>query len=472
MNSADLCRLPAVELRNLYQKRELSPVEVTRAVLDRIERLNPTYNPFVTVTHERAVEQAVRAERAYMRGEAGILAGVPGSLKDLTPTRGIRTARGSLLYKNWVPDYDAPLAERLSNAGMVLLGKTTTPELGWKGDSGNRINGPVHNPWMYGRTAGGSSGGAAAAVGLGMGPVAQGTDGAGSIRIPCSFCGLYGLKPSWGRIPQYPASVVELLSHAGPVTRTVKDAALMLTAMAGAHPMDRLSLPDSTDYLLEMEGDVAGLRVAWSPDLGYVRGDPEVLSIAAEAAARFQELGCRVEEAHPGLPDPWDIADTIWSASFAGVFEDNLHDVRDLLDAGLVAVIERGKSVSGAQLATAYARRNDYYRGWREFMSAYDLFLCPTLPVTAFAAGRDHPGEIAGQPTSYLGWTAFTYPFNITGHPAATVPAGFAGDGLPVGLQIAGRWRDDAGVLRASAAFESLAPWDEELPAAAHKEGA
>ncbi len=472
MNSADLCRLPAIELRNLYQKRELSPVEVTRAVLDRIERLNPTFNPFVTVTHERAVELAVRAERAYMRGEAGILAGVPGSLKDLTPTRGIRTARGSLLYKNWVPDYDAPLAERLSNAGMVLLGKTTTPELGWKGDSGNRINGPVHNPWMYGRTAGGSSGGAAAAVGLGMGPIAQGTDGAGSIRIPCSFCGLYGFKPSWGRVPQYPASVVELLSHAGPVTRTVKDAALMLTAMAGAHPMDRLSLPDSTDYLLEMEGDIAGLRVAWSPDLGYVRGDPEVLSITAGAAVRFQELGCRVEEAHPGLPDPWDIADTIWSASFAGVFKDNLDDVRDLLDAGLVAVIEKGKSVSGAQLATAYARRNDYYHGWREFMSAYDLFLCPTLPVTAFAAGRDHPGEIAGQPTSYLGWTAFTYPFNITGHPAATVPAGFAGDGLPVGLQIAGRWRDDAGVLRASAAFESLAPWDEELPAAAHKEGA
>lgn len=472
MSSADLCRLPAVELRNLYQKRELSPIEVTRAVLDRIERLNHTFNPFVTVTRERAVEQAVRAERAYMRGEAGILAGVPGSLKDLTPTKGIRTARGSLLYRNWVPDYDAPLAERLSNAGMVLLGKTTTPELGWKGDSGNRINGPVHNPWMYGRTAGGSSGGAAAAVGLGMGPVAQGTDGAGSIRIPCSFCGLYGLKPSWGRVPQYPASVVELLSHAGPVTRTVRDAALMLTAMAGAHPMDRLSLPDSTDYLQEMEGNIAGLRVAWSPNLGYVRGDPEVLSIAAGAAARFQELGCRVEEAHPGLPDPWDIADTIWSASFAGVFEDNLDDVRDLLDAGLVAVIERGKSVSGAQLATAYARRNDYYHGWREFMSAYDLFLCPTLPVTAFAAGRDHPGEIAGQPTSYLGWTAFTYPFNITGQPAATVPAGFAGDGLPVGLQIAGRWRDDAGVLRASAAFESIAPWDKRQPAAAYKEGA
>lgn len=472
MNSADLCHLPAVELRSLYRKRALSPVEVTKAVLHRIERLNPDFNPFVTVTHERALEQAIRAERAYMGGEPGILAGIPGSLKDLTPTRGIRTARGSLLYRNWVPDYDAPLVERLADTGMVLVGKTTTPELGWKGDSGNRVNGPVHNPWMYGRTAGGSSGGAAAAVALGMGPVAQGTDGAGSIRIPCGFCGLYGLKPSWGRVPQYPASVVELLSHAGPVTRTVRDAALMLTAMAGAHPLDRLSLPDSTDYLREMEGDIAGLRIAWSPDLGYVRGDPKVLSIAASAAARFQELGCRVEEAHPGLPDPWDIADTIWSASFAGVFEDNLDDVRDLLDSGLVGVIESGKSVSGAQLATAYARRNDYYHGWREFMSVYDLFLCPTLPVTAFAAGHDHPGEIAGQPTSYLGWTAFTYPFNITGQPAATVPAGFADDGLPVGLQIVGRWRDDAGVLRASAAFESVAPWNKKRPPAETKERA
>ncbi len=466
MNSADLCYLSAFELRNLYRKRELSPVEVTKTLLHRIERLNPAFNPYVTVTCERALEQAKCAESAYIRGEAGILAGIPGSLKDLTPTKGIRTARGSLLYNNWVPDYDAPLAERLSNAGMVLLGKTTTPELGWKGDSGNRVNGPVHNPWMYGRTAGGSSGGAAAAVALGMGPIAQGTDGAGSIRIPCSFCGLYGLKPSWGRVPQYPASVVELLSHAGPITRTVKDAAMMLTAMAGAHPMDRLSLPDSTDYLNEMDGDIAGLRIAWSPDLGYARTDPEVRTIAAAAAARFQELGCHVEEAHPGLSDPWDIADTIWSASFAGVFKDNLNDVRHLLDAGLVSVIETGKCVSGAELSTAYGRRNDYYHGWREFMSAFDLFLSPTLPVTAFTAGHDHPGDIAGHPTSYLGWTAFTYPFNITGQPAATVPAGFAGNGLPVGLQIVGRWRDDVGVLRASAAFESLSPWRETRPAA------
>ena len=465
MTSDDLCYLSAYELRNLYLNRELSPVEVTKALLRRIERLNPVYNPYVTVTHEHALEQAIRAERAYMAGNAGTLAGIPGSLKDLTPTKGILTARGSLLYRNWVPDYDAPLAERLDDAGMVLLGKTTTPELGWKGDSGNRVNGPVHNPWKYGRTAGGSSGGAAAAVALGLGPIAQGTDGAGSIRIPCGFCGLYGLKPSWGRVPQYPASVVELLSHAGPIARTVKDAAMMLTAMAGAHPMDRLSLPDTTDYLSEMEGDIDGLRIAWSPDLGYARIDPDVQRVAAAAAARFQELGSHVEEAHPGLPDPWDLADTIWAASFAGVFKDSLNEVRGLLDAGLVAVIDRGRGVSGAELATAYARRNDYYHGWREFMEAYDLFLSPTLPVTAFTAGNDHPGDIAGHPTSYLGWTAFTYPFNVTGQPAATVPAGFAGDGLPVGLQIVGRWRDDAGVLRASAALETIAPWTETRPA-------
>ena len=465
MNSDNLCFLSALELRKLYLTRELSPVDVTKALLHRIERVNPVFNPYVTVTHERALAQAICAERAYMDGNAGTLAGIPGSLKDLTPTKGILTARGSLLYRNWVPDYDAPLAERLDDAGMVLLGKTTTPELGWKGDSGNRVNGPVHNPWMHGRTAGGSSGGAAAAVALGLGPIAQGTDGAGSIRIPCAFCGLYGLKPSWGRIPQYPASVVELLSHAGPITRTVKDAAMMLTAMAGAHPMDRLSLPDATDYLSEMDGDIGGLRIAWSPDLGYARIDPDVQKVAAAAAARFQELGCNVEEDHPGLPDPWDIADTIWAASFAGVFKDNLNEVRDLLDRGLVAVIERGRGVSGAGLATAYARRNDYYHGWREFMKSYDLFLSPALPVTAFSAGEDHPGDVAGHPTSYLGWTAFTYPFNVTGQPAATVPAGFAGDGLPVGLQIVGRWRDDAGVLRASAAFESIAPWTESRPA-------
>jgi aspartyl-tRNA(Asn)/glutamyl-tRNA(Gln) amidotransferase subunit A len=378
---------------------------------------------------------------------------------------GIRTTRGSLRYKDSVSDFDAPIIERFHEAGAVILGKTNLPEFGWKGDSTNRIIGSTHNPWKHGRTAGGSSGGGTAALAAGLGPLAQGSDGAGSIRIPASFCGIYGLKPSWGLIPQYPASAVELLSHLGPMTRTVADAAVMLNVMAGADSRDRLSLPTDTDYLTALEADIAGLRVAWSPDLGYALVDPEVREIVAKAALRFEELGCHVEEAHPDLEDPWEsIVHVIWASTFAGLHLHDLDAVRDQIDPGLVTVIEQGLQLSGAEVAIAYAQRNDYYHVWRQFMERYDLLLTPALPVTAFPAGDDHPGQIDGQPTTYLSWTAFTYPFNITGQPAASVPCGFASDGLPVGLQIVGRWRDDVTVLRASAAFEALAPWVEKRP--------
>ena len=466
MDVLDLCYLSALDLRKLYQRREVSPVEVTRAVLSHIDQIDSTINAFVTVTPEMALEQARAAELAYGNSETPPpLAGIPVSLKDLTPTKGIRTTRGSLLSKDWVPEFDAPIVERLYAAGVVLLGKTNTPERGWKGDSGNRVVGPAQNPWKHGRTAGGSSGGAAAAVAAGMGPLAQGTDGAGSVRIPSAFCGVFGMKPSWGLVPQFPPSLVELFSHVGPIARTVRDAALLLTVIAGADPRDRISLPLSPDFAADLEGGAGHLRVAWSADLGYASVDPEVRQIAAAAAARFSELGCRVEEDHPNLEDPWDsIVRVVWASGFAGAHLHDFDEVRDLLDPGLVAVIEEGHTFSAAELAAAYASRNDYYEGWRKFMQNYDLFLTPTLPVTAFSAGDDHPGQICGQPTTYLGWTKFTYPFNITGQPAATVPCGFAGNGLPVGLQIAGRWRDDLTVLRSAAAFEDLAPWSAHRP--------
>ena len=460
----DLCYLSALELRDHFFHRTLSPVEVTAVLLDRIAGVNPALNAFVTVTVEGALAQARKAEALYAAGDAPPLAGIPFSLKDLTPTKGIRTARGSLLYENWIPNFDVPLAERLYKSGAVLLGKTNTPEFGWKGDSGNRVFGPSHNPWQHGRTSGGSSGGAAAAVAAGLGPLAQGTDGAGSIRIPACFCGVYGLKPSFGLVPQYPTSLVETFSHAGPITRTVGDAALMLNVIRGADPRDKLSWPDQTDYLVAMQGDIKGLRVAFSPDLGYAAIDPEVRAIATKAAHRFIELGCDVEETHPGLPDPWDTVDKIWSAAFAGAYLKDFAKVCDQLDPGLVAVIEAGQQVSGAELSRAHHTRNEYYQRWRSFMQDYDLFLSPTLPVTAFTAGDHHPGWIDGQQTTYLGWTAFTYPFNTTGQPAASLPCGFAANGLPVGLQVVGRHRDDATVLRASAAFEALAPWTNQQP--------
>ena len=252
-SGSELCYLPALDLRDRYRRRELSPVEVTAAVLDRIDALQPRLNAFVTVTRDRALQQAQAAERAYRDGGAGPLAGIPLSLKDLVPTRGVRTTMGSLLQQDWVPDFDAPVAERLLGAGGVLLGKTNTPEYGWKGETSNRVSGTTHNPWRHGRTPGGSSGGAAAAVAAGLGPIAQGSDGAGSIRIPSSFSGIFGIKPSFGLVPQYPASAVELLSHVGPMTRTVRDAALMLGVMAGADPRDPHSWSQPCDYLARLQ---------------------------------------------------------------------------------------------------------------------------------------------------------------------------------------------------------------------------
>ncbi len=294
----------------------------------------------------------------------------------------------------------------------------------------------------------------------GLGPLAQGSDGAGSIRIPSSFCGIFGLKPSFGLIPQYPASVMGDLSHLGPMTRTVRDAALLLTVTAGADARDRLSWSSGIDYLAALDAvNLRGLRVAWSADLGYAPVEPVVRDTAAAAARRFAELGCHVEEADPGLPDPWDIVDLIWASSSAGQHRDNLDQVRDRLDPGRLKVIERGLAIRGVDLAEARIRREDYYHGMRRFMERYDLLLTPTLPRTAFPAGADHPETIAGRPVSYLGWTPFTYPFNLTGQPAATVPCGFDADGLPIGLQIVGRWHEDVTVLAAAAAFEAIAPW-------------
>ena len=466
MTETDLCYLSALQLRELYQKREVSPVEVTEAILRRMDQLNPKLNAFITTTPELALKGARAAEKAYQTDESPpALAGIPTSIKDLVAMTGFPTTRGSWRYRDSVSDFDAPIMDRFHEAGAVIIGKTNLPEFGWKGDSTNRIIGSTHNPWQHGRTAGGSSGGGTAALAAGLGPLAQGSDGAGSIRIPTSFCGVYGLKPSWGLIPQYPASAVELFSHLGPMTRTVADAALMLNVMAGADPRDRLSIPAETDYLTALEEDIAGLRVAWSPDLGYALIDPEVREIVTKAAERFGELGCHVEEAHPSLEDPWEsIVHVIWASAFAGLHLHDLDAVRDQIDPGLVRVIEQGLQLSGAEVAIAYAQRNDYYHTWRQFMERYDLVLTPTLPVTAFPAGDDHPGQIDGQPTTYLSWTAFTYPFNITGQPAASVPCGFDHNGLPIGLQIVGRWRDDVTVLRASAAFEALAPWADKRP--------
>jgi len=460
--SDELCWRPATELVALIRSKKVSPVEVTQAVLARIERLNPLLNAFCTLTPEVARRAAKEAEIAVVKGEpVGPLCGLPVSIKDLVFTRGVRTTGGSRIYADFIPEEDAVAVERLRVAGAVLLGKTNTPEFGHKGITENPLFGTTRNPWNLERTPGGSSGGAAAAVAAGLGPLGLGTDGGGSIRIPASFSGIYGFKPSFGRVPQHPGFPGwETLSHTGPMTRTVRDAALMLDAIAGPDDRDRHSLPAQRgSYLSACDEPVRGLSVAWSPDLGYAAVDPEVGRIAQEAAAVFETLGCHVEAVNPGWENPEEVFATLVAAETFAALADKLDQWRDGMDSTLVRFLERGRSVTTADYIRASHRRIAYWQEVQTFLARFDLLLTPTLAVPPFALGSLGPREIAGQRVSPLGWLPFTYPFNLTGQPAASVPAGFTADRLPVGLQIVGRRHSDRTVLAASAAFEAARPW-------------
>jgi aspartyl-tRNA(Asn)/glutamyl-tRNA(Gln) amidotransferase subunit A len=465
MSDTDLCYLPATDLAAAICLKRVSPVEVINAVLARIEQLNPQLNAFCEVTAEAARQAAQAAEQAVMRGERlGPLHGVPVSIKDLVMTKGVRTRRGSKLYEHDVPSEDAPVVERLKAAGAIILGKTTTPEFGFKGVTDSPVTGITRNPWHLERTPGGSSGGAGAAVAAGMGPLAIGTDGGGSIRIPGSFCGIYGLKPHVGRVPVYPASAMGDLSHAGPMTRTVRDAALMLNVIAGADDRDRFSLPTShPDYLQAVEGDIRGLRAAWSPDLGFAIVDPQVRQITAEAANAFVELGCNVEEVNPNFDNPGLLFLHFFYVNMGTMLQD-YPGYEHQIDPQLLVNIAEVKDISGQDYVRSILRRNTIYEQIRRFFVAYDLLLSPTVAVPPFEVGIEGPTQIGGQIVDRRAWIAMTPLFNLTGQPAATVPCGFSSDGLPIGLQIVGRRFDEATVLRASAAFEALRPWAQRRP--------
>lgn len=467
MDAAELCYLPATEMASAIRAKRLSPVEVVDAVLARIDRLNPVLNAYCTVAHEVARAAARQAEAAVMRGDAlGILHGVPVSIKDLVITKGIRTTWGSRMFEQFVPDDDAPVVERLKQAGAIVLGKTNTPEFGWKGVTDNPVFGPTRNPWSLKHTPGGSSGGGTAAVAAGLGPLAVGTDGGGSVRIPCSCCGIFGLKPTLGRVAAAPTyGGLDTLSHTGPMARTVRDAALMLNAMAGPDARDLSSLPaDGTDYLVNLGWGVQGLRFAWTPDWGYAPIDPEVRRIAETGAKRFAEAGGRVEEATPGFPSPEAPFHVLFSGSLAARLGEKLPEWRARLDPGLVWTIEQGKQWSAVDFINAANWRRTLSDAFVKFFAHHDLLLTPTLTAPPLPVGVDHYEEIGGRRVSPSGWYAFTYPINMTGYPAASVPCGWTADGLPVGLQIIGPRFADALVLRAAAAYEAVAPWAEKRP--------
>lgn len=461
MEAAELCYMPATEMAAAIKAKRVSPVDVVDAILARIDRLNPRLNAYCTVTREEARAAARAAEAAVMRGDAtGILHGVPVSIKDLVVTKGVRTTWGSKTFEHFIPDEDAPVVERLKGAGAIPLGKTNTPEFGFKGVTDNPVFGPTRNPWSLAHTPGGSSGGGAAAVAAGLGPLAVGTDGGGSIRIPCSCCGLFGLKPTLGRVAAAPTyGGLETLSHTGPMTQTVRDAALMMNAIAGPHARDISSLPaDGIDYVAEIGRAAQGLRLSWTPDWGYAPVDPEVLRITAAAAQRFTQAGCRVEEANPGFQSPETAFMVVFGGSLAARLGDKLPEWRDRMDPGLVLTIEEGLKHSAAQFVHAANWRRTLSDAFAKFFLRYDLLLTPTLAAPPLPVGVDYYEEIGGRRVNPPGWFAFTYPINMTGYPAATVPCGWTGAGLPVGLQIIGPRFADALVLRAAAAFEEVAP--------------
>ena len=473
--AGDICAMEAGTIADLIRSCELSAVEVTKAHLERMDRLESRLHAFCIPTPELALGTAQTIDEDIRAGrEVGPLAGVPVGVKDLICTAGIRTVSGSPVYEDFVPDEDDVVVERLKAAGAVILGKTNVPEFGYSGVGHNPVFETTRNPWNTNLTSGGSSAGSGAAVASGMCPFALGSDGGGSVRIPSAHCGIYGLKASMGRVPLYPGtkderypgvSSWESLEHIGPMSRTVADAALMMSVIAGPDPRDRYSLPEAPyDWRETVKGDIKGLKVAFSIDWGYAAVDPRVRKIVTEAARVFEtELGCTVEEAHPGWSDPFG---AFWGLVAA---ETDLRGMRALLKTHgdrmsphLVNFLNTPWTAEDFTDALV-VRKAVNNKMWR-FMQTYDLILTPTLAVPPFATDIQGPEKIDGRAVANTQWLAFTFPLNMTGQPAATVPAGFTDDGLPVGLQIIGRHLDDALVLKASAAFEKARPWMHRRP--------
>jgi aspartyl-tRNA(Asn)/glutamyl-tRNA(Gln) amidotransferase subunit A len=464
--ASELYEMTAAELAEAYRAGEASPVEAAEACLGRIDALDASINAFCLVDHEASMAEAEASEARWRDGAPlSPLDGVPVAIKDLLLTRGWATRRGSLTVDHSGPwTEDAPSVARLREAGAVLIGKTTTPEFGWKGSTDSPLTGITRNPWNKAKTPGGSSGGSSAALVARFAPLALGTDGGGSIRIPASFSGCYGIKPSFGRVPAYPLSPFGTVAHVGPMTRTVRDSAMLLNVISKPDARDWHSLPATdTDYTRRLGESMKGKRIAYSPRLGYVkRVAPEVESLVAAAAKRFEAMGAHVEQVEPAFGDPSQTFRTLWWSG-AGLLLGDLSAVKKAqLDTGLKRMADEGAAISLKDYLKANAARGTYGSQWRQFMESYDFLLTPTVATTAFDVGQLTPLDDDGN--AWMAWTPFSFPFNLTQQPAASVNCGFTKDGLPVGLQIVGKMYDDAGVLAASSAYEAVDPYCDRVP--------
>ncbi len=468
MNDADLGFLPATTLAPMIKAKQISPVEVMAALLRRIEALEPKINAMAAWDGDRAMAGARRAEAALMGGgPLGRLHGLPVTIKDLVWTKDFNTEAGSFIQQGFRAPKDAPVVERLQDAGAIVVGKTTTSEFGWSGISRSPLTGITHNPWKQGYNAGASSAGAGAAAAAGYGALHQGSDGAGSVRMPSHFCGIYGLKPSFGRIPYHPVPVGDFTSHIGPMTRTVADSALMTEVMAGPHPGDHTTLEAwPAPYSARLGEGIRGARVAFSMDLGHARVDPDVAALVRSAAEKFA-AGAGFE-LHDVTPDWGPLGPALgrgfWAAHMARM-TGRLAEWGNRMDPGLVACIREGSEMPTSAYLGLKERKHAYIAAIHAFFEEWDYLITPTCSTAAFPAERLMPEHWPQHSWDWMQWAEFSYPFNMSWNPAATVPAGFNAAGLPVGLQIVGRRFNDLGVLQASAAFEQVLPWADKRPA-------
>lgn len=469
MRKDDICYSSACAIADLIKRQEIPAEEITEIFIERIERINPIVNAYCTLTLDIARDQAKKSDRAVKKGEKlGILNGVPASVKDLLLMKGVRTTFGSKIYENYVPDEDSVALQRIKDAGSVILGKTNAPEFGYKGVTDNRIFGSTRNPWNLERISGGSSGGAGAAVASGLGPLAIGSDGAGSIRIPSSFCGCYGLKPHFGRVPRYPTHGIEAasLAHVGPIVRYVKDAALMLDVMKGPHHADYFSLPtQNISYLQGIEEKPKKLKIGFSMTLGFSKAlDHEVEKSVLNAVQNFEQFDWIVEESKIKMRNPETILASLSMPGIAHDLGSKLNKWRDQMDKNLVLMVEAGKRWKATEVENAKLKRKKLTEILYRYFKEYDLLITPTTALPAFDLKVQNPAQINEKKVSLLAWVSFTYPFNITGHPAASIPCGWTKDGLPIGLQIIGSRFDELTVLQTSKAFEEIAPWQDKRP--------
>ena len=463
--------MTATELARRICAKDLSAREVMEAHLAQIDRVNPKVNAIVTFLPEQAIDGANAADEALARGEeAGPLHGLPVAHKDLVPTRGIRTTLGSPIYKDFVPDHDALIVERLKTAGAITIGKTNTPEFGAGAQTYNEVFGETLNPYDTSKTCGGSSGGAAVALACGMQAIADGSDTGGSLRFPASFCNVVGFRTSPGRVPVWPNLVGWFpISVQGPMARTVEDAALILSAIAGPDPRSPIAIAEPGSLFSRLlDRDFKGVRVAWSRDLGRFPVDPRVTAAIDGGQHVFESLGCVIDDKAPDFTDADEVF-RVWRAwRFELAYADLLKTHRNEIKDTVIWNTEAGMKLTGPEIGRAERKRTELYHRVREFMETYEFLILPVSQVPPFDVKQRYVTEINGvQMDTYIDWMKSCYYITVTGLPAISVPCGFTPEGLPVGLQIVGRHQDDFGVLQLAYAFEQATGFWRRRPAAA-----